>query len=213
VVECGRLEICCPPLGGPWVRIPPSPPVFLDIIRRPCALAILAVVAVGLSACGAIPLSTIARLSAFGESDFVALAPEVLRVRVSVPDGYVLDVGKVELAVEITVGATPETQRFHLQDVAEDHGLRDAGPIFGGIPVATTTLRLADASQKAFRDVQRSATLRKASNIHLDVNVALRSAPAHADSMRVWIDLLLSREQGYFTLIDGGAIRLNKKQN
>jgi hypothetical protein len=168
---------------------------------------------VGLSACGAIPLSTIARLSAFGESDFVALDPQILRVRVSVPDGYSLDVAKAELAVEITAGAASETERFHLQEVAEDRGLRDAGPIASGIPVATTTLRLADASQKAFRDVQRSATLRKASNIHLDVNVALRSAPAHADSMRVWIDLLLSREQGYFTLIDGGAIRLNKKQN
>ncbi len=24
-VESGRLEICCPLLGGPWVRIPPSP--------------------------------------------------------------------------------------------------------------------------------------------------------------------------------------------
>ena len=26
VVECGRLEICCPPYGGPGVRIPLSPP-------------------------------------------------------------------------------------------------------------------------------------------------------------------------------------------
>ncbi len=31
VVDRGRLEICCPPAGGPGVRIPRSPQVGLNV--------------------------------------------------------------------------------------------------------------------------------------------------------------------------------------
>jgi hypothetical protein len=48
--------------------------------------------------------------------------------------------------------------------------------------------------------------------VKLDVQLKLLSAPPDASAMRVWIDVMLSPADGYFTLVDGGSIPLNKTE-
>jgi hypothetical protein len=52
----------------------------------------------------------------------------------------------------------------------------------------------------------------KPERIHLDVELSMITAPADAKSVKVWVDVMLSERQGYFTLIDGGTARLDTKE-
>jgi hypothetical protein len=165
---------------------------------------LLAILAFALAACGAIPLATIARFSGFDEQDFAALDPAALRVRVSVPEGFAIDVAQVRLAARVGFEGYSRTERFDLTSVGETRAVKGR--------VVTETLRLADRSQGGFRELQRAARASKAREIHLDVNVALRAAPKGARSVKVWIEMRLSPGEGYVTLIDGGTIALGKTE-
>jgi hypothetical protein len=173
---------------------------------------VIAFAAMALSGCGSIPLSTMARFSAFDEADFASLDATQLRVRVSVPEGYTWDVRDVKLATQVDVGGKARSDTFRLQEIAEGRALRGAGLLSPGKPVHVTTLGLAEASLAAFRDLQGFMDNRKHKRVKLDVQLKLLSAPPDASAMRVWIDVMLSPADGYFTLVDGGSIPLNKTE-
>ncbi|HET7548428.1 MAG TPA: hypothetical protein VFJ86_11690 [Usitatibacter sp.] len=175
-------------------------------------MILLAILAFALAACGAIPLATIARFSGFDEQDFAALDPAALRVRVSVPEGFAVDVSQVRLAARVGFEGYARTERFDLASVGETRAVKGEGTFSRGTRVVTETLRLADRSQGGFRELQRAARASKAREIHLDVSVALRAAPKGARSVKVWIEMRLSPGEGYVTLIDGGTIALGKTE-
>ena len=164
------------------------------------------------AACGTIPLSTAARFTTFDEKDFASLDPRDLRVRVAVPRGYSWDVASVKLGVQVDAGGRERSQDFQLAGVGEEPGRRGDGIVSSGVPVVVTTLRLADPSTTRFRELQRFVADAKTDRIHLDVMLSMLAAPAGAKSVRVWIEAMLSPRQGYFTLVDGGTIRLNATQ-
>ena len=64
--------------------------------------AVLLLLCLWLGGCVSIPLSTIVRMSTFDEQDFVALNPDVVRVRITLPQVFKLDAGQSSLGVKIT---------------------------------------------------------------------------------------------------------------
>jgi len=165
-----------------------------------------------LAACGAIPLSTAARFSTFDEHDFAALDPDELRVRVSVPPGYSWDVATTRLGVQVGAGARERSEDFRLEEVAKRPGTRGERFLSPGIAVNVTTLRLARGSTSGFRELQRFVAARPPERIHLDVMLSMLAAPHGATSTRVWVEAMLSPKDGYFTLVDGGTILLDKSR-
>jgi hypothetical protein len=180
-------------------------------MRRCRAVASLALALAILAGCMSIPLSTVMKLSRFGEKDFVALDPREVRVRVAVPDGYAWDAEGAKLETAIDVGTKMRTDRFQLTRVSQERGTRSVGMFSKDTPVSVATLRLSDASVQSFRDLQRFIAARPAKDVSLNVSISMLGAPKGATSVKVWIDLMLSAQSGYFVLVDGGTVRLNSK--
>ena len=71
-------------------------------------------------------------------------------------------------------------------------------------------LRLSSPSQAKFRELQRFMGKGRADQVSIRVVPRVASFPKDAASVKVWIDLLLSKTQGYFTLVDGATVDLQK---
>jgi hypothetical protein len=172
--------------------------------------AALLVLFLCLCGCASVPLSTIARMSTFNERDFAALDAEVVRVRVTLPDGFALDVGRSWLGVELTSAAGAHQSTFELDQELVQPAVIPGG-IFSSSQRGTVyVLRLSSPSQTRFRELQRFMGKGRADQVSIRVVPRLASFPKDAASAKVWIDLLLSKTQGYFTLVDGATVDLQK---
>ncbi|MGZ5660799.1 MAG: hypothetical protein ACXWG6_05495 [Usitatibacter sp.] len=160
-------------------------------MRRAC-LAALALLP--LAACTAIPVSTLARLGRFDERDFAAL-----------------DAAASSLHVELVASGAPYRGDFAVE--RESVARRVVAEGWLAAPQATTAwvLRLTPASLAQFRALQHTLGGVETRDLKLDVHASLASAPPGAASVQVWIDVLLSLDEGYITLIDGGTIALGRK--
>jgi hypothetical protein len=168
--------------------------------------------ALAVGACSTIPLTTAAKLAIFDENDFALLDPQQIRVRIFVPDGYTWAVDGAKLETEINAEGRTSLDAFELARVAQEHGSR-GGSVFGrGVRVLITTLRLDDQAKPKFRNLQKLIAARQVNRIRLNVEVPMLTAPPNAKSVKVWIEIMLSEQQGYFTLIDGGTVPLNTKE-
>lgn len=179
--------------------------VFLVLVSIDLAFAL----AVALGACTSIPLSTAMKLSTRKETDFASLDPREIRVRVAVPKGYTWDAEGAQLEAEVDAGARTWSKAFGLSQISQETGVRRSGLFDEGAEVSVTTLRLADRSISSFRELQNLIGGRKADRIRLGVKLAMLTAPSEARSVRVWIEAMVSPQEGYFTLIDGAIVRLD----
>lgn len=157
-----------------------------------------------------VPLSTIVRMSTFDERDFAGLDANVIRVRITLAQGFGLDVRKSWLGVEIKSAAGVHEGTFEL-----DEELTRVTTVPGGYfsdPEQRTayTLRLAPPSRAKFKELQAFVGRAQADAITIRVVPRLSSFPSGATTTNVWIDLLLSEPQGFFTLLDAAEIPLEQ---
>jgi hypothetical protein len=167
---------------------------------------LLVAVVLGLAGCMSVPLSTIVRMSTFDEQDFLALDPDVVRVRIKLPQGFDLNPATSSLQVKLTSEAGDHFGEFKLQQVTSGR-VQLANGIFAGDASGTEyTLKLAQQSKKEFRDLQGFVKKGRPGEVVLGVAPRLSSFPPTAETVNVWIDLLLSQGQGFFTLLDGAEV-------
>ena len=157
-------------------------------VRRRLALIALCLV---LASCASVPLSTLMRMSSFSEEKFVGLRPDDIGIRIRLPEGFSLDVANSRLAIEVASNAGVHTGTFELEQTEYE-------------------LRLTAASKDRFRDLQAFVAKAKVEDIAIRVMPKLASKPEGASSVAVWIDLRLTRAEGYFALVDGASISLAK---
>jgi hypothetical protein len=154
-------------------------------------------------------MSTIGRLSQLTERDLLSLDPSVIRVRVSLPIAYPLDAKNSELSLQVVSAGHQHGGIFHLE--VENSQVRSVsvGLLSPSQPAIQYVLRLTDESREAIRELQKSVRPSSTSEVALNVRVALQSAPKGVASTKVWVDVLLRREQGYLPLVDGGTLPLD----
>jgi hypothetical protein len=153
-------------------------------------------------------MSTLSRLSQLDERELASLDPGVLRVRVSLPIAYPLDDKDSALSLRVVSAGRTLGDTFHLE--IESSQMRSVSVGLFSSPQAATeyVLRLTDESRQALRKLQRSVRPSSTSDVDLDVRVAMQSAPKGVTSTKVWVDVLLSKDQGYFSLIEAGTLPL-----
>lgn len=169
------------------------------------ALVAVTVAAV-LPSCASIPLSTIARGASFNESNLGFLDARALRVKVALPEGFVLDVDRTKLKASISSSSGSREAEYALQSLDTTSERRGGGYFSKEMAVATCEMSLTDPSARSLRELQGSVASGKVKSFQLDVQVRLKQAPAGATSAKVWVDLMVSPMEGYFPLVDGGTV-------
>ena len=169
--------------------------------------ALVAVVAAAmLSSCASIPLSAIARGASFNEGNLGFLDARALRVKVALPEGFVLDVERTRLKASILSSSSSREAEYALQ-LLETMSERRGGGYFSKEMAATSyEMNLTDVSARSLRELQGSVASGKVKSFQLDVQVRLKQVPAGATSAKAWVDLLVSPMEGYFPLVDGGTV-------
>jgi hypothetical protein len=163
-----------------------------------------------LSACASVPLSTIARMSTFDERDFAALDGKDVRVKITLPEGFALDVAKSWLSIEIQSAAGTHKSLFDLVQEQTQATTIPGGLFADDQRGMLYELRLSAAAAGKVRELQSFIARAKADDISIRVVPRLSAAPRTANHVNVWIDLLLSPQDGYFRLVDGAEISLDK---
>jgi len=171
----------------------------------------LAVVCLSVQACASVPLATMVRMSSFDARDFSGLIAGEVGVRIRIPRGFGLDAANSWLGVEVTSTAGVHNARFQLDQVKLQVAALPGGFFSGPKPGMEYELRLSDSSAGAFRDLQEFVSRGKAEDINIRVVPKLSSSPEGATSVAVWIDLRLSGKEGYFPLVDGASIPLQRR--
>ncbi|HUL55495.1 MAG TPA: hypothetical protein VLT60_00765 [Usitatibacter sp.] len=168
---------------------------------------LLAVLACG---CSSMPLSTLGRGASFNESTFAYVDARALRVKVSLPEGFVLDAAASRLvAVAHSSEGTKRTE-LALDPLGTGPGKRGGGMWSSEVAVTSFEMDLTEDSVKALRELQREVATGKVKDVQLEVKVRLGAAPPGATSARLWVDLLMSPIEGYFPLIDGGTVAVER---
>lgn len=174
------------------------------------ARILLALLVLSLQGCASVPLSTMVRMSSFSERDFSGLSADEVGVKIRIPRGFGLDVANSWLGIEVASKAGIHDARFELVQVKSQVIALPGGFFSGPTPGMEYELRLSNASAGAFRDLQEFVSRGKAEDINIRVVPKLSSSPEAATSIAVWIDLRLSEREGYFPLVDGTSIPLER---
>ena len=170
--------------------------------------AATALLCLALASCASIPLSTIARMSGFDEADFAALDPSAVRIRIALPEGSELDAEKSRLRAKVVSGTREREDQFHLEPELVEPDTRGGGLFSAAVPCTVHVLRLTEASRQSFEALQAFASEGRINVIDITVRPAFAAMPEDATSVTVWIDLLLSRSDGWFTLMDAASVEL-----
>ena len=178
---------------------------MINKVRRFLTLALL----LGLASCSSIPLSTLSRLSHLDERDLASLDAGEIRVRVALPIAYPLNAKDSELSLRVVSSGRSHGGTFHLEIESSQTRSVSGGLLSLSQPATEYVLRLTDASRQALRELQKSIRPSSTSDVNLNVRVALQSVPKGVASTKVWVDVLLRKEQGYFSLIDAGTLPLD----
>lgn len=164
-----------------------------------------------LGACASVPLSTMARMATFDERDFATLNADVVRVKITVPEGFGIDAKRSRLDVQVTSSDGSHIGAFELEEERNESRMIPGGIFSGPTKGTAFVLRLSEPSRQKFRDLQRFVRQGQTDNIKLNVAAVLSTAPAEAAEVTFWVDVLLSQRQGYFALLDAVTMPIPSK--
>jgi hypothetical protein len=156
-------------------------------------------VALVLSACSVVPLSTMWKMRSFSAGDFARIQPAELRVKILLPQGFTLDLDKNKPALQfrITTARGPTEGKLELTKVSEADVVEKTGAKHEYV------LKFADESLATFATLQKLARgVGEGTPASLNVGCSLKEIPPGVREGHITVSLLLFPEDGYFVLLD-----------
>ena len=171
-----------------------------------------ALLALLISGCASIPLSTMARFSTLDAQKIAEIDPSQVRVRIAVPVGYDVDPAHTQLTFSLTSKAGVTVQRaLELRGLAVTKGERSPGWLGQDIAVNSYDLALSPQGVQNMLQLQRFSMSEKMESFKININTKFASIPPTAQTMRIWADIKLALSDSFVRLIDGGEIRFEQK--
>lgn len=168
---------------------------------------LLVVIALALSGCASVPLTTALKLSAMKPRALAQVDPSEVRVKVSVPSGFQLNVDASRLSLSLKApNGRSQRHEMALSLIQVERGSRSAGLFSGDTAVSTYTLGLSPSGVSKLRSAQQFVLTEDANAFEFGVNAPLARTPAGAREITFWADVRLSSQEPYMPLIDGAKI-------
>jgi hypothetical protein len=162
--------------------------------------------------CASIPLSTAVRLSKLDTRSLAQIDPDEVRVRLSVPVGYELDLAKSRLTFVLTeTSGESHSAEMTLKRLQTTHESRPGGWFSADVPVSTHLLALSADGVRQLREIQRIALSDQVRDFQFSVQSQFSRIPDDAQALTFWADLKLSPQEPFMPLIDGAKIKLERQ--
>ena len=160
-----------------------------------------------LAGCASIPLSTALSLSSMSPRTLERVDPAQVRVKLSVPVGYELNVsaGRLKLALSGPSGSRTGQMGLSLLRVTRES--RSGGLFRPDIPVSTYSLALSQDGVRELRELQHFMLAGAPDEFEFSVQAPFAKVPPQADEVTFWADLKLSSRESFIPLIDAARIR------
>ncbi|WP_242164952.1 hypothetical protein [Lysobacter sp. M15] len=173
---------------------------------------ILVAAALALPGCASIPLSTAIRLSSLKPRALTQIDPGEVRVRVSVPAGFHLnmDASRLTLSLKAPNGRS-QRHEMTLSLLQTARETRSAGLFSRDMAVSTYTLALSPSGASRLRSAQQFVLAENPDNFEFGVYAPLAKMPAGAREITFWADLRLSSKEQYMPLIDGAKFMFDAR--
>ena len=163
-----------------------------------------------LSGCASIPLSTAWRMSKFTPATLAQLDPAQVRVKVSVPEGFEVDLAATELTVELSDDTGPDlSERLSLTSLQTLRETRPAGIFSADVPVTSHVLALSPDGVRQLREVQQRFLSGASGSYTFGVQARFAQVPQDVREITFWADLKLALDEPFFPLIDGATIKVD----
>lgn len=177
------------------------------VSQKMLRLLLIGVMLSVLNACASIPLPTAMRLASWSEQDLVRVDPAQVRVRLSTPAGFLIDVPKAKLRFALTdsAGRTHEAS-LPLRLLLQTEGMRSGGWFASDVPVNTSVLALTAKGAVKLRELQQSMLVGEPRKFSINVSTAFSKMPPNAQKVTFWADLRIAEGEPYVALIDGAEI-------
>lgn len=182
--------------------------------RSLLVIALLVTALLTLSSCMSIPLSTLREMRNFDQQDFLGLDGSQVQLRLAIPAPVRLNPDLSFLTFAMETGEKTVEHQLSLELVDEHTARRSTGWLSRAAAVNVQHFRLDPAGLQAFAATQASVAHLYESDLPLEqvesyfsIQFGLSERP-EGDFFRVWVELQLSEERGFFTLFDGAKIHL-----
>lgn len=164
-----------------------------------------------LAACASVPLSTAMRLSSMSDEDVARIDPSQVRVRLSVPAGFEMDVARTRLELSTQDEQVPRSAVVHLVELHKQQETRPGGLFSKDVAVLTYELGVSPEGVQQIRVYQQKVAIMRGMKFHLNVAGELAVAPAGVDDLTIWIDIKPGAAERYLPLFDGAHLRINEE--
>lgn len=163
-----------------------------------------------LAGCTSIPLSAALRFSSMSPRVLAQTDPAQVRVRVSVSEGYDVNVhaARLGLRLESASGARSASMGLTLLGVSRER--RDGGLFRADMPVTTYLLALSPDGARELKDMQRFVLESDPKKFEFGVEAPFSKVPPKPREVIFWADLKLSLAEPFKPLIDGARIRFEE---
>lgn len=160
-----------------------------------------------LAGCASIPLSTAIRLSSLEPRTLAQVDPAQVRVRVSIPVGYELNVDTTRLTLALSAPSGRKESGMNLRLLRMARETRSAGWFTPDVPVSTYELALTPDGARELRSMQQFVLAENPNKFEFGVSAPLARTPDNPREMAFWADLKLSAQEQYVPLINGARLK------
>ena len=167
-------------------------------------LAILVAVAGG---CASIPLSTALSLSSLSPRALAQIDPTQVRVKISVPADFKIDVPESHLGLSLTNASGTSTAAMKLSLIGIAQESRSGGLFKADIPVSTYLLALSSDGAHQLQLLQRQVLEQDPTGFEFSVGAPFSEVPTNPTEVTLWADIKLSTTEPFMRLINGTKIK------
>jgi hypothetical protein len=166
-----------------------------------------------LAGCAAMPLSSMLQLAAMGRDGLERVDPGQVWVRLSVSQGFEIDVSRARLRLSVTVpsGASRDVD-LSLELIERSRLERSNGLLRSATLQPTYLLRLTPQSAMELTALRQSLAGReRGMRRSFSISAPFSSRPAQAKSVTFWADLKLSADGSWIALLDAAELKLKTR--
>ena len=160
--------------------------------------------------CASIPLSTALSLSSLSPRYLAQMDPTQVRVKLSVPEGYELNIPAARLTLSFSSPSSARSAAMELVPLQVGPGTRSGGVFSSDIPVSTYMLALSPRGAHELAALQAFVLSNNPKSFTFSVNAPFAKVPAQAREVKFWADLRLQQSDPFMRLIDGAKIRFEQ---